>query len=65
MEREPVIAATTDMATGAAGALSFANALKMLRELKALGRSWTEMGHELQRRCGVHLDKDQLKALVR
>jgi hypothetical protein len=30
-----------------------------------MGRSWTEMGHELHRQCGVHLDKDQLKALVR
>ena len=65
MERVPVVAAATDMATGAAEALSFANGLKMLRELKTLGRSWTDMGQELQRRCGVHLDKDQLKALVR
>jgi hypothetical protein len=65
VEREPVIAATTDMATGATEPLSFANGLKMLRELKTLGRSWTEMGQELQQQCGVHLDKDQLKALVR
>jgi len=65
VEREPVIAATTDMATKAAEALSFANALKMLRGLKAKGRSWTEMEKELQRQRGVHSDKDQLKPLVR
>lgn len=51
--------------SGPAEPVSFANALEMLRGLKAKGRSWTEMGHELQRQWGVHLDKDQLKALVR
>ena len=65
MERGPVIAASTDTATRTAEPVSFAKTLEMLRGLKAMGRSWTEMGHELQRQCGVHLDKDQLKALVR
>lgn len=65
VERRPVIAVSPDMVTGTAEPLSFANALEMLRGLKAKGRSWAEMGHELQRQCGVHLDKDQLKALVR
>jgi len=65
VEKGTVIAASTDTATGTVEPLSFANALELLRGLKAMGRSWTEMGHELQRQCGVHLDKDQLKALVR
>jgi hypothetical protein len=65
VERGAVIAASTDTATGTVEPLSFANALELLRGLKAMGRSWTEMGHELHRQCGVHLDKDQLKALVR
>ncbi len=65
VERGPVIAAATEQVTGIAEPVSFANALEMLRGLKAKGRSWAEMGHELQRQCGVQLDKDQLKALVR
>jgi hypothetical protein len=65
LERGAVIAASTKTATETAEPVSFAKALEILRGLKAMGRSWTEMGHELQRQCGVHLDKDQLKALVR
>jgi hypothetical protein len=40
-------------------------ALTRLKEMKGAGRSWTEMGEELERRFGVRLDKDQLKALTR
>ena len=40
-------------------------ALARLKEMKAAGRSWSEMGEELERRFGVRLDKDQLKALIR
>jgi hypothetical protein len=65
VEKGAVIAGSTDTATGAAKPVSFANALELLRGLKAMGRSWTEMGQELHRQCGVHLDKDELKALVR
>ena len=65
MEKGAVIAASTETATGTAEPVSFAKALELLRGLKAMGRSWTEMGQELHRQCGVHLDKDQLKALVR
>jgi len=65
VERGPVIAAATEQGTGTAEPVSFAHALEMLRGLKAKGQSWAEMAHELQRQCGVRLDKDQLKALVR
>jgi hypothetical protein len=65
LEKGTVIAVSPNTATETAEPVSFANALAMLRGLKAKGRSWAEMGHELQRQCGVHLDKDQLKALVR
>jgi hypothetical protein len=65
METGVTIAAPRAKASGTAEPLSFAQALDILRGLKAEGRSWTEMGQELQRQCGVHLDKDQLKALVR
>jgi len=59
------MAASADTCTGTVEPVSFAKALEILRGLKAMGRSWTDMGHELQRQCGVQLDKDQLKALVR
>ena len=52
-------------ANATAESLSFAKALELLRRLKAEGRSWTELGHELHQQCGVQLDKDQLKALIR
>lgn len=65
VEQDAAIAVSTDKATGSAEPVSFAKALEILRGLKAMGRSWTDMGQELQRQCGVHLDKDQLKALVR
>jgi hypothetical protein len=48
-----------------AAPISFAAALELLKRLKAEGRSWAELAHELQRACGVQLDKDQLKALIR
>lgn len=46
-------------------ALSFAAALELLKTLKSTGRSWSELGQELQRHSGVQLEKDQLKALLR
>lgn len=48
-----------------AAPVSFAAGLDLLKRLKAEGRSWAELAHELQRQCGVQLDKDQLKALIR
>lgn len=46
-------------------AVSFAAGLDLLKRLKAEGRSWAELAHELQRQCGVQLEKEQLKALIR
>ena len=45
--------------------LSFVAALELLKRLKTMGRSWSELAQELHRHCGVQLDKDQLKALLR
>jgi len=44
---------------------SLANALHMLKEMKATGRTWQEMADRLEREFGTKLEKDQLKALVR
>jgi DNA-directed RNA polymerase subunit RPC12/RpoP len=44
---------------------SLANALHMLKEMKATGRTWQEMADRLEREFGTTLEKDQLKALVR
>jgi DNA-directed RNA polymerase subunit RPC12/RpoP len=44
---------------------SLANALTMLKEMKAAGRTWQEMADRLEREFGTKLVKDQLKALVR
>ncbi|UVT15124.1 MAG: hypothetical protein H8K04_15045 [Nitrospira sp.] len=44
---------------------SLARALSVLKEMKAAGRTWQEMGDRLEREFGTRLDKDQLKALVR
>ena len=44
---------------------SLANALNMLKEMKATGRTWQEMADRLEREFGTTLEKDQLKALVR
>ena len=44
---------------------SLAKALHVLREMKAAGRTWQEMGERMEREFGASLEKDQLKALVR
>jgi len=44
---------------------SLANALTMLKEMKAAGRTWQEMADRLEREFGTTLEKDQLKAFVR
>jgi hypothetical protein len=44
---------------------SLANALTMLKEMKAAGRTWQEMADRLEREFATKLEKDQLKALVR
>jgi len=59
------VAEPRTQAIGTAESLSFAKALELLRRLKVEGRSWTELGQELHQQCGVKLDKDQLKALIR
>ena len=44
---------------------SLAKALNALKEMKAAGRTWQEMGERMEREFGASLEKDQLKALVR
>ena len=44
---------------------SLAKALHVLKEMKAAGRTWQEMGERMEREFGASLEKDQLKALVR
>ena len=44
---------------------SLAQALNVLKEMKAAGKTWQEMGARMERDFGASLEKDQLKALVR
>ena len=44
---------------------SLAKALNVLKEMKAAGKTWQEMGERMEREFGASLEKDQLKALVR
>jgi hypothetical protein len=44
---------------------SLGKALSVLKDMKAAGRTWQEMGDRVEQEFGVRLDKDQLKALVR
>jgi DNA-directed RNA polymerase subunit RPC12/RpoP len=44
---------------------SLTNALTVLKEMKAAGKTWQEMSERMERDFGTKLDKDQLKALVR
>ena len=44
---------------------SLANAVHVLKEMKAAGRTWQEMGERMELEFGASLEKDQLKALVR
>ena len=44
---------------------SLSKALAVLKEMKAAGRTWQEMGARMEQEFGSRLDKDQLKALVR
>ena len=44
---------------------SLAQALHVLKEMKAAGKTWQEMGARMEREFGASLEKDQLKALVR
>ena len=44
---------------------SLAQALHVLKEMKAAGRTWQEMGERMEREFGASLEKDQLQALVR
>ena len=44
---------------------SLAQALHVLKEMKAAGRTWQEMRERMERGFGASLEKDQLKALVR
>jgi hypothetical protein len=44
---------------------SLAQALNVLKEMKAAGKTWQEMGERMEREFGASLEKDQLKALVR
>lgn len=44
---------------------SLAKALHVLKEMKAAGRTWQEMGERMELEFGASLDKDQLKALIR
>ena len=46
-------------------ARSLAKALHVLKEMKAAGRTWQEMGKRMEQEFGASLEKDQLKALVR
>ena len=44
---------------------SLAKALHVLKEMKAAGKTWQEMGERMEQEFGASLEKDQLKALVR
>ena len=44
---------------------TLAKALNVLKEMKAAGRTWQEMGERMEQEFGASLEKDQLKALVR
>ncbi|THI85574.1 MAG: hypothetical protein CAF41_009605 [Nitrospira sp. CG24A] len=44
---------------------SLAKALHVLKEMKAAGKTWQEMGARMEQEFGASLEKDQLKALVR
>ena len=44
---------------------SLAKALHVLKEMKAAGKTWQEMGERMAQEFGASLEKDQLKALVR
>jgi hypothetical protein len=44
---------------------SLAQALHVLKEMKAAGKTWQEMGERMEQEFGASLEKDQLKALVR
>ena len=44
---------------------SLVKALTVLKEMKAAGKTWQEMGERMEQEFGTRLDKDQLKALVR
>ncbi len=44
---------------------SLAQALHVLKEMKAAGRTWQEMGARMEQEFGASLEKDQLKALIR
>ena len=44
---------------------SLSKALSVLKEMKAAGRTWQEMGERMEQEFGTRLDKDQLKALIR
>lgn len=44
---------------------SLAQALHVLKEMKAAGKTWQEMRARMEREFGASLEKDQLKALVR
>ena len=44
---------------------SLAQALRVLKEMKAAGKTWQEMGERMEQEFGASLEKDQLKALVR
>ena len=55
----------TDASGGKEADRSLAKALTVLKEMKAAGKTWQEMGECMERDFGTKLDKDQLKALVR
>jgi hypothetical protein len=65
IQARAVVASRKEETTGSTPAVSFAAVLTLLKQLKAQGRSWAELAHELQRQYGVQLDKDQVKALIR
>jgi len=44
---------------------SLAKALKVLKDMKAAGRTWAEMAETVKTEFRTQLDRDQLKALVR
>ena len=44
---------------------SLAKALVVLKNMKAAGHTWQEMGERMEREFGSKLEKEQLKALVR
>jgi len=38
--------------------------VQTVKDLKTAGRSWSEIGEQVEHRFGVKLDKDQLKVLA-